>query len=138
MISEYKKGYPQNPNSINDMINNDVLDSSLDNLKMDPYCCVDDNFDEIGEQEIGIIIDSNLQVENPLNFAKLKYDNPNKISNMKSIRQRLKPLNRSSKKNSKICEMKIIGKSKTPSRVRIEYFKRNRKRIEKTLIECKI
>ncbi|CAD8185444.1 unnamed protein product [Paramecium octaurelia] len=138
MISEYKKGYPQNPNSINDMINNDVLDSSLDNLKMDPYCCIDGTFDENGVQEIGLIIDSNLQVENPLKFAKLKYDNPNKINNMKSIRQRLNPLNGNSKKNSKICEMNIIGKSKTPSRLRIEYFKRNRKRIEKTLIECKI
>lgn len=46
MISEYKKIKPSNPYSINDMVNNDILDSGLDNMLNDPYSYFNDNIDK--------------------------------------------------------------------------------------------
>ncbi|CAD8100972.1 unnamed protein product [Paramecium primaurelia] len=84
MISEYKKGQPKNPNFINDLVNDDVLDSSLDNLGICPDDQISYNFDEIEDQEINIINDQNLKNECPLKLNNQKYQNQNKINDMES------------------------------------------------------
>lgn len=68
------------------MVNDDVLDSSLDNLETYTQGCISYKFDEIGDEEISTINDLNIKNVNPFELIKIKYKkkNPYNINDLES------------------------------------------------------